>query len=244
MIVGIDKVDRYNGMNADDFTLIDSIGYYNHCFYKGLDGDILYAESNDDNRTDWYLCDKMDINNRIQFAESFVSENDKLDVYVAPVDIVNMNIVCGDILSTPDTRPTIICHQVNCKGVMGSGLAKQIKDKHPEVYQAYKEKCACIERGIGGLGDVQLVPILNVSVSHIIANIFGQYDYGRCKRYTDYDALKKAFGVLAKDCGQCVIRLPYGIGCGLGGGNWDIVSKIIVDELIFKGVNVEIWKRN
>lgn len=28
----------------------------------------------------------------------------------------------------------IICHQVNCQSVMGSGIAKQIKTKYPNVY--------------------------------------------------------------------------------------------------------------
>lgn len=44
----------------------------------------------------------------------------------------------GDILtSTAD----VICHQVNCKGVMGAGLAKQIKQKYPAVFKLYKKRC-------------------------------------------------------------------------------------------------------
>ena len=37
-----------------------------------------------------------------------------------------MRIVDGDIL---DIEKGIIVHQVNCQGVMGAGLAKQIKSK-------------------------------------------------------------------------------------------------------------------
>lgn len=52
-----------------------------------------------------------------------------------------MTEINGDILTIPtDGRPTVVCHQVNCKGVMGAGLAKQIREKHPEVYEAYKKK--------------------------------------------------------------------------------------------------------
>ena len=36
---------------------------------------------------------------------------------------------------------TFICHQVNCKGVMGAGLAKQIADKYPLVKERYLEMC-------------------------------------------------------------------------------------------------------
>lgn len=42
--------------------------------------------------------------------------------------------VKGDILATPTrNEDTVICHQVNCCGVMGAGLAKQIRDKWPVV---------------------------------------------------------------------------------------------------------------
>ena len=38
--------------------------------------------------------------------------------------------VKGNLL---DKQWDIFCHQVNCKGVMGSGIAKQIAEKYPEV---------------------------------------------------------------------------------------------------------------
>ncbi|WP_223260709.1 hypothetical protein [Bacillus sp. LNXM65] len=38
--------------------------------------------------------------------------------------------VDGNILEASED---IICHQVNCKGVMGAGLAKQIKSKYPNI---------------------------------------------------------------------------------------------------------------
>lgn len=103
-----------------------------------------------------------------------------------------------------------------------------------------RKKCDDISRGIGGLGNVQLVP----AGAYLIANIFGQNNYGRDKQYTVYSALQKAFNTLASDCGMCVIRIPYGMGCGLGGGDWKIVSKLIDEELCQKGVCVEIWKLN
>jgi len=38
------------------------------------------------------------------------------------------------------------------------------------------------------------------------------------------------------------VRIPYKIGCGLGGGDWSIVSRIIQEELVDKGIPVEIWR--
>ena len=35
----------------------------------------------------------------------------------------------------------VICHQVNCQGVMASGVAKQVREKYPWVYATYKRAC-------------------------------------------------------------------------------------------------------
>lgn len=45
-----------------------------------------------------------------------------------------MLILNGDLFKTPFE---IIAHQVNCQGVMGSGVAKQVKEKFPYVYSTY-----------------------------------------------------------------------------------------------------------
>lgn len=42
------------------------------------------------------------------------------------------NIV-GDLLK--QDKVDIICHQTNCKGVMGAGIAFQIKRAYPEVFK-------------------------------------------------------------------------------------------------------------
>ena len=67
-------------------------------------------------------------------------------------------------------------------------------------------------------------------------NIFGQDFYGRDKQYTDYNALFKGFVDSITDyrdinkfnCDvQIPIAIPYNIGCGLAGGDWNIVEKIL-----------------
>ena len=57
----------------------------------------------------------------------------------------------GDILHT---EADVICHQVNCKGVMGAGLAKQIRNQllSEEQYRTYQEICR--EYGRANLGKV------------------------------------------------------------------------------------------
>lgn len=109
---------------------------------------------------------------------------------------------------------------------MGSGLARQVRAKYPQVYAPYRAYCATGN----ALGTVLFVP---VSDNNIIANIFGQNKYGRDKQYTDYAALQTAFRRVAEVARErnLPIAIPYRIGCGLGGGDWATVHKIIMTEL-------------
>ena len=47
-----------------------------------------------------------------------------------------------------------ICHQVNCQGRMGSGIAKQIRDRWPDVYEAYMR---AFTKSKNTLGDIHLI---------------------------------------------------------------------------------------
>lgn len=152
-----------------------------------------------------------------------------------------MIITHGDVL---DTHIHIIAHQVNCKGVMGGGLAKTIKDRYPEVFDVYKEF-------IDDYWAINNEPPLGASCTwavdgHEIWNIFGQDDYGRDKCYTDYQAVKDAFTDriisyreledIPADYAQMPIAIPYLFGCGLAGGDWSIMKKTL--EEIEKEQNV------
>jgi O-acetyl-ADP-ribose deacetylase (regulator of RNase III) len=152
-----------------------------------------------------------------------------------------IKIVNGDIL---DAKENVIAHQVNCMGVMGGGLAKQIKDKYPEVYDKYKQLCANKPFKEDLLSSAL---ICKTKDGKYIANLFGQYNYGKNAIQTDYMALKLSLKGLVREClslhhileGKS-IAIPYNIGCGLGGGDWNIVYKII--EEVFKDYDVTICK--
>ncbi len=145
----------------------------------------------------------------------------------------------GNIL---DAEETLICQQVNYQKVMGGGLAKQIKNKWPEIY---KEYCECIDEYSWELmKEIGLYQMILTSDDHLIGNIFGQKFYGNNGVYTDYIALKNSLDHIKRDAESLKfsIALPYKIGCGLAGGDWNIVYKIIQDIFENSEIKVVIYK--
>ncbi|MDY2630094.1 MAG: hypothetical protein SOV85_01885 [Clostridium sp.] len=139
-----------------------------------------------------------------------------------------MIIINGNIL---DVEKGIICQQVNCCGVMGSGLALQIKYKYPIVYEKYIEFVNFAEMKNNNLGETLLVEIDN---DLYIANLFAQFSYGRGSRiYTDYEMFKECLERLKNTIDNneklkdLPIYFPYKIGCGLGKGDWNVISNLI-----------------
>lgn len=149
----------------------------------------------------------------------------------------------GNILSpVTDGTQTIVCHQVNCMGVIDTELAKQIKDRFPEVFKIYKARCSIWHKNPqANLGHVQFCDTPDGN-GYIVANIFGQLSYGTDKKQTDYDALRVGLKRVPEAFQNSTIRIPYGMSCDLGSGDWDIVLNIIQEELVSKGINVVIWK--
>lgn len=132
-----------------------------------------------------------------------------------------VQVINKDILTITDG---LIAHQCNCKGVMGAGLAKGIRDKYPSVYRYYRE--AYLANNLY-LGQTQ---ILRVNTSLYVANLMAQDRYGTDKQYTDYDALSQCLTYVhqfAQENKEIEVYLPYGIGCGLAGGDWSVVKELI-----------------
>jgi O-acetyl-ADP-ribose deacetylase (regulator of RNase III) len=128
----------------------------------------------------------------------------------------------------------IIVHGCNAQGKMGSGIAKQIRDIYPKVYDAYIQVYE--SKGLK-LGDIIPVSIGN---RKWIVNAITQEFYGYDDRlYTDYDAIRECMKKIAHNAQHGFkIAMPK-IGCGLGGGDWNKVKKIIEEELC--GFEVEVY---
>ena len=50
------KKEKYaDGITMEAFSRIDKISSYNLNYYIGIDGDLLFAKSDDDNETEWWI---------------------------------------------------------------------------------------------------------------------------------------------------------------------------------------------
>lgn len=137
-----------------------------------------------------------------------------------------VKIISGNLL---DSKEDYICHQVNCQGVMGSGVAKAIRDEWPEVFTEYR---SYIDMCFGTpLGSVCYAPINNSN--QVVANMFAQSSYGYDgKRYTSYDAFCNCLNAMARDIPKSkTIAFPYKIGSDRGGANWNIIYAMICEIL-------------
>jgi hypothetical protein len=177
-----------------------------------------------------------------------------------------LTIVKGDLLKSDCD---IIAHQCNCQGVMGSGIAKQIRLQFPEAYQAFKdddrtprEKLGTFTRGYN--------TSCNLDRAIFCYNLYGQLHFGRFNvLYTDYHALGAAINRMllnVKEREKAIynaaggpprlhtawkklregtlfkIGLPYGIGCGLANGEWKMVEGIIENASVAHGREIFLYQ--
>ena len=140
---------------------------------------------------------------------------------------MKIETIKGDLFKT-DIIP--IMHGCNGQFVMGSGVAKIVRERFPQAYQSYiqwgKEN-----PGIDMLGKVQAIK----DGTHIILNAITQNLYGKSgERFCSYDAIAECCSSAdswAVRRGYPKIAMPM-IGAGLGGGDWNVISAIIESEFV------------
>lgn len=134
----------------------------------------------------------------------------------------------------------VIVHQCNLYHTFGSGIAKEIRLRIPQAYEA---DCKTSKGDISKMGTYSLCIVPNnIGGDFVVVNAYAQSAYGYDGRqYTDYEALRKIFKRIKQDFTKLKIGYPL-IGCGLGGGNWDTVSKIINEELVDEDHTLVLFK--
>lgn len=154
----------------------------------------------------------------------------------------------GNILNS---GANYICHQVNCRGAMNSGVAKAIRNEYPNVFTEYHKCAKDIDIGFGDmqlswehmLGHIQIIPVSKNAIGKgCVINMFAQNGYGYDgRRYTSYDAFWSCLGEIKNNVIPGItIAFPARIGCVRGGANWNVILTMI-EEVLGTDYNVEIW---
>lgn len=127
-----------------------------------------------------------------------------------------------------DVKNGIIVHGCNAQGVMGSGVAKQLRDKYPGIYNVYVKKLTLGSISIYKQGDLSIV------------NMITQQYYGRDKGtvYISYDALRSCLEKVNNTVPAGVsLYVPYLVGAGLANGDeatiLNIFNSTITDRNIY-----------
>ena len=132
----------------------------------------------------------------------------------------------------------VIFHCCNVFHTMGAGVALAIKNEYPEAYEA---DCQTVKGDKDKLGTVSLAVVKDPTKHKnqnikAIANLYGQFGFGKGNRPLSYDALYDGLVNLKSRLKPTLkaVALPYKLGCGLANGSWPVVEKMIDD--IFKDV--------
>lgn len=141
----------------------------------------------------------------------------------------------GDLLSV---QSGIIVHGCNAQGVMGSGVAKAVREKYPDAYEKYRNRCMLIEDKSRLLGRVVWYHVLGKDL--YIANAITQLTFGSDgKQYVSYEAIEKSFNMINSEALNVDVHIPM-IGAGLGGGDWEVISGII-ESSITNAKSLQCW---
>lgn len=136
----------------------------------------------------------------------------------------------GDALKGPER---FTCHGCNSRGVMGSGIAAQVRKDYPPAYRVYREAFVTLADPSQGLRLGSTTHVLCTDGRTII-NAVTQADFGRDPNrvYVSYEA----FPPVLRSISNIVAAAGYGpeepvafplIGAGLANGSWTRIAELI-----------------
>ncbi|MCU0355691.1 MAG: macro domain-containing protein [Cytophagales bacterium] len=139
-----------------------------------------------------------------------------------------MQKVTGDLVALAlNNAFDVIVHGCNCQCVMGAGVAKTIRQKFPQAYEAD------LQTQKGDASKLGTISFATVSVNDrdlVIVNAYTQFDWRGSGIKADYQAISSAFRLIKYQFTGLRIGYPA-IGAGLAGGDWAAISAIIEEEL-------------
>lgn len=148
-----------------------------------------------------------------------------------------MKEVKGDLLKKAlQGEFDVIIHGCNCFVTMGAGIALQIKKLFPKAAEVDSET---IPGDVNKLGHFTFA---DLDEGFTVVNAYTQYGHNPKRVNVNYEAVREAF---------CRIKNRWGgqgkkfgipmIGAGLAGGKWEILSKVIEEEMVDEDLTLVIF---
>ncbi|MDF1663830.1 MAG: macro domain-containing protein [Planctomycetota bacterium] len=139
-----------------------------------------------------------------------------------------MKVIQGDLIELVlDGQFDVIIHGCNCQCAMGAGIAKTIKERLPEAYQADRQTTKADKEKMGSYSKAFIV---RDAVQFTVVNAYTQFHWRGKGVLVDYDALRAVMRAIRAEFTSLRIGYPK-IGAGFAKGDWDIIAQIIDEEL-------------
>jgi len=147
-----------------------------------------------------------------------------------------LTFTTGNLL---ESSADAVVNTVNCVGVMGKGLALQVKQSYPAVFKRYAADC---KKGLVQLGRVHIVDRQSLEPPFFIINFPTKGHWKARSNFEDIRLGLKSLRQTLSDFKIKSIALPP-LGCGLGGLDWANVKALIETELAgLDGVNIFVFE--
>lgn len=133
-------------------------------------------------------------------------------------------MIITESISVFDAATSGLIHACNCMHTMGAGLAKAVAERYPEALAADKKTLLGCSMKLGNFS------VAETTGGFYVYNLYSQLYYGTRIRYTNYDAVCDGLTMIrnhAESHSLKSLAIPFGLGCGLGGGSWPVVNAII-----------------
>lgn len=147
----------------------------------------------------------------------------------------------GDATKPQMAGDKIIAHVCNDIGGWGKGFVLAVSKLSPAPERAFRKWYAERKRNDFALGAVQFV---HVSPEITVANMIGQHGIRKLDGVPPirYEAVEKALRIVGEKAASenASVHLPR-IGCGLAGGEWNVIEPLIERQICAAGVPVFVY---
>lgn len=137
----------------------------------------------------------------------------------------------------------VIVHGCNCQNTMGSGIAKEIRERYQGAYDADTLATEQWQNPVAKLGNFSTYATVGKGNPFIIVNAYTQLDYNKKdEEFIDRFEYESFYLILKKleALGPVKFGFPY-IGMGLAGGDKDRIIAMLEDfaeKVTIKGGSV------